>query len=501
MSAGPLAPTRRYRFLPLFGALMLVGLGGLALVSYLRARDLLERQIQRTTLPLVSETIEQGLRQQLLQPVLAAGLMARNNLLVQQVLQGEHQPEALRDYLANARLRTGAVTAFLVSDRSLRYYHPDGVLKRVSPRDPQDAWYFRFRASGLAQDLNIDRDTADLQRTTAFINVRLQDPSGRFLGAIGLGLDMRSLTDQLRRYQQRYGARILLVDGQGRIRLAADDRKAHLNAVAGLAAHGSAILGQPAQALRYGQGPGARFVSSRRLPELGWVLVVIQRASLEQRSLLTLLGQTLITAVAITSVLVVVGHLTLGAQQRQLETLASTDSLTGLLNRNRFDSLFTALATESQRRQQPLAVVLIDIDHFKRVNDRYGHPTGDRVIGEVGRRIADHSRPDERLFRWGGEEYLLLLPGFGLAAARARLEAIRVSLRQQPLGRPALASPAAEGSGPADDGVLAVSLSFGLTLWRIGETSAELLQRADQALYMAKRDGRDRIGTLDPGGC
>lgn len=465
---------------------MLVGLSGLSLISYLRIRELMDREISRTTMPLTTDAVLAGLQHDLLQPVLAAGLMARNTLLLEKLGSGGVEAAELRAYLRAVQQRTGASTAFLVTERSGEYHHSSGILKRVSPLDPQDRWYFRFRASARPYEINIDRDTADPSRTTAFINVRLQDPAGRFLGATGLGLALQSLERQLRNYGQRYGSRILLLDRSGRILLSSDGSAGRLGDGDGLAAQRSRILATPAANLIVAQAGERTHLTSRRLQEIDWVLLVTLPSSLERRRLLELLAQNLMAAVAISTILLVLAHLTLGSQHRQLEQLASTDKLTGLLNRAVFDPFFSHLVALCRRRREPLAVALLDLDHFKGVNDRFGHPLGDRMIVHVGQRIAGQIREADLLFRWGGEEFLLLLPGCSLAEARQRLEAIRDDLRRHPLpldeGQPA-------GSVPA------VTLSCGLALHRPDEASQQLLQRVDELLYAAKHAGRDRICT------
>ncbi len=297
-------PLRRLRFLPTFGVLLLLGLGSLSVVSYLRARELLNRQISGITLPITSDTIYTRLESDLLQPLLASGLMAGNTFLTRWVLAGERDPARVQAYLASVQQRTGATTAFLVSERTRRYYHPRGVIKQVSAADPQDRWFFRFRASGLAHEINIDRDTADLGRTTAFINVRLQDPAGEFLGAVGLGIDMRTLAAQIQQVQHRYGARVFFLDGRGRVVLAAAGQRGAQTAEAeGLGASLQRVLADPTASFRTTVNGREIFVNSRRVPSLGWVLVVLQERSAEQRDLLALLAQNLLAALLICALL------------------------------------------------------------------------------------------------------------------------------------------------------------------------------------------------------
>ena len=174
--------------------------------------------------------------------------------------------------------------------------------------------------------------------------------------------------------------------------------------------------------------------------------------------------------------------------RQQLEHLSSTDALTGLANRRRFDA---ALAEELQcalRHGSPLALMLVNIDHFKLFNDRHGHPEGDRasqtaaaVLGRPAR------RPGELVARYGGEEFVLLLPHADDADAMAVAERCQEAMAT--LALPHGASPVAA----------TVTLSIGAALHRAGvrEDAASLLQRADAALYAAKAGGRARCVLAD----
>ena len=501
-----------HRFLLVLAGLLLAGFTSLTWLNYLRARELLDRQITASTLPLTSDAIRASLKQDLLQPVLASGLMARNTFLEATLSQGDQQPEQLRQYLAGIQEKTGAITTFLVTEAHGRYYHPTGILKSLSPADPLDHWYYRFRNSGRAVEINIDRDTADLNRTTVFINVRLQDRAGRLLGVTGIGLDVRYLLAQLQHYQERYGARILLVDRDGKIALSSDRSIGLLSELEGLAPYSGRILSQAHTSLRTADRGRDLYVSSNQFPEIGWTLVVIQQRNADQRTLINLLTVNLVAAITISLVLLILAQLTLGRDQKRLEAIARTDKLSGLLNRHMFEPLFLQCSGQAQRRMEPLAIALLDIDHFKRINDSQGHQVGDAVIRCVAQRLRCHMRQSDSLFRWGGEEFLVLLPGCGIAEAQVRLEALRRDLRAHP---PRLADlsltpqPAAQLAGPdpvaawathraepADRGTLLVTMSIGITLVYAGEPCSLVLQRADQALYHAKRSGRDRICTL-----
>lgn len=438
----------------------------------------MDRLITSSSLPLTSDAIVFRLEQILLKPMLASGLMGGNNFIEDNIKAGERNPGQLQDYLARIQRKTGAVTTFLVSDRSHRYYHSSGVLKQVSSQDPQDRWYFRFRASGRPIEINIDRDTADLDRLTAFINVPVRGEGGRFLGATGLGLDFHGLQAQLKRYQARYGARILLVDQEGKIMLASDQSRGSLRQVSDLASLVPRILSTASRTEVLSERGRTLYVRSNRIPEIGWTLVVIQQRTAEQSAFVDLLAQNLTAAVLISLVLMALAHLTLGREQRRLATLARTDMLSGLLNRSVFEPLFQRLAAQAQARREPLALALMDIDHFKAINDRHGHPVGDAVIQHVSHRIQTSVAANEPLFRWGGEEFLLLLPDASPDDARGVLERMAERVHTMPV-------PGVRGRR--------ISFSAGLATRNLGEPFAEAINRADKALYQAKESGRDRI--------
>jgi diguanylate cyclase (GGDEF)-like protein len=171
--------------------------------------------------------------------------------------------------------------------------------------------------------------------------------------------------------------------------------------------------------------------------------------------------------------------------RQQLLRLASLDGLTGLPNRRRIAELATAAMQTASSLAQPLTIALIDLDHFKAINDSCGHATGDHVLKEFARAGGEALRDVDALGRWGGEEFLLVMPGATLEVAVANLERLRTLICGIRL--------------PASGAGLRVSLSAGLAEYAANNTRSldELIARADGALYQAKHDGRDLIRIAD----
>ena len=168
----------------------------------------------------------------------------------------------------------------------------------------------------------------------------------------------------------------------------------------------------------------------------------------------------------------------LAAANRELEQLATRDALTGVHNRRRFDDKLNECLEVAQRTAQGFAVLLIDADHFKKVNDTYGHPAGDAVLQTLARVLGETTRAVDFVARYGGEEFVILLPHTPDAVhAMAVAEKIRA----------AIADTAFPGPGR-------LTVSIGASLWQPADPDAgSLIARADAALYQAKAAGRNRV--------
>jgi diguanylate cyclase (GGDEF)-like protein len=175
-------------------------------------------------------------------------------------------------------------------------------------------------------------------------------------------------------------------------------------------------------------------------------------------------------------------------ENQQLQALlseqANRDPLTGLYNRRYLDDSLNREMVRCLRHGDPLSLILIDLDHFKKVNDEYGHSAGDQVINQLAMVLTTLSRASDIACRFGGEEFLVVLPGTGLEAAEARAEECRRMFENTPV--------------TVDGSSLLVTLSAGVACSYCELLPDELVRKADQALYRAKAAGRNRVVSLAP---
>ncbi|MCM2250555.1 MAG: diguanylate cyclase [Geothrix sp.] len=160
----------------------------------------------------------------------------------------------------------------------------------------------------------------------------------------------------------------------------------------------------------------------------------------------------------------------------EMEEAASHDRLTGAWNRRYFDEMVAAETSLARRRRAPLCLILLDLDHFKRINDAYGHPAGDTVLAGAVAAFRPVLRASDALVRWGGEEFMVLSPATSLEGALRLAERLRAALA-------ATAFPAARP----------VTLSAGVAEYKEDESVAAWVDRADKALYQAKALGRNQV--------
>jgi len=170
-------------------------------------------------------------------------------------------------------------------------------------------------------------------------------------------------------------------------------------------------------------------------------------------------------------------HAQLALKNRELERLSATDHLTQAYNRLKIDELMREEVERAKRYQRVLSIIMIDIDHFKEVNDQYGHQTGDLVLKEIVSIINENSRNIDFLGRWGGEEFIIVCPETDITGVRIMAEKLRQKIEEFNFSI-----------------VKRKTASFGVACLTPEDDEESLIRKADESLYFAKNNGRNRVG-------
>ena len=429
--------------------------------------------------------------------------------------------QRLTDYLNSVRDRFVDYDELLVLD-------PHGHVVASSEKEPRavalpNDWQTQMRGDNLMLGAPYWDSTG--ARPEMVVAVPIRPPSGQFLGAITARINLRSIADTLKRFAPGEAGQVYLMTQDGRLVIGSRGSSAALMRLRYTTDATRWLLAREGRAVQFTSALGDRVVGSvRRVPGLNWIVVTEIPSAEAFRQVTRLRNVTLLIVTALLAAVGALGYLlgtlivrpldrlTKGAAKvaagdlgvdlpvvtggemgsltevfnnmvarlreghDELERLSVTDPLTGLYNRRRMMEALENEVRRSRRLKHTFAVLLADVDNFKRYNDAHGHPAGDEVLKRVAAILRDATRDVDIVARYGGEEFFVLMPETEGDGAADVADRVRQRLAADPL--------------PGGT----VTLSFGVAEFPVhGDTGETLIAIADAALYQAKREGRDRV--------
>ena len=461
-----------------------------SLISYNVTKTSINSNIKSSILPLISDNILSDIQQELLEPINNSSLMANDEFLINWVVAGEKNPSEIVRYLKRIIDKYSYFSSFFVSENTSNYYYYDGVLKQISPSDPHDIWYYNFRNSGREYALDVDTDQATQGTLTIFINHRLEDNQGNFLGVVGIGIKLASVADTLASYHDRYGPEVYMIDADGLIQVHANTslvEKVNIKDLEGIGSQADKILANKTGTNIYEFTSQKRdlVISSRYFPDFNWFLIVEE----DQTDSMASARETLIVNIAIgllvTLLVIFLVGITVNLFHNRLESLATTDNLTGLNNRRKFKELFARENSLAKRFGEGLTLLFLDVDNFKSINDEFGHTAGDQYLKDVSAVLLGNIREIDIAARWGGDEFLVLLHRPTDAQTVQVAERLRAAIGQIQIAG------ATKKNGHTVS--IGIASSVGGTL-----SMTELVEQADQAMFQAKQAGKNQLHVFKP---
>lgn len=468
----------------IFSILVILLIGGFSatsFISYYAAHKTLSVQIEETTLPLTSDNIYSEIQRDLLNPIFISSLMAQDTFMRDWTINGEIDALSIIKYLSEIQKEYNAVTSFFVSDITKNYYHPNGILKKISKEDPQDSWYFNIKEMKGEYEINVDSDTANRDSINIFINYKVYDYRGTFIGVTGVGLAVNSVKEMIKTYQVRYGRRVYFINPQGLVNLDSSENPVSTNIrqEPGIGNIATNILTSPSYKGTYEKSGQTIYLNSRFVPEFDWYLIVEQTEDQVENNIQKTLLFNLFISLFISVIILFLAYLTIGGYQKKLEQMASTDELTGAASRQVFNLICEQSFNVSKRRKESLSAILFDLDKFKKINDEYGHQAGDYVLKIFANTVREEIRDSDILCRWGGDEFFLILSDCNIGQAELIAKKIREKLEKTPI--------------PYNGQKIELTTSMGVTEMGLEDDMESFFKRIDEALYEAKEKGRNNI--------
>lgn len=439
---------------------------GLSVINFNTNHNSLLKESIDSTIPLLRDNIYSEIEKSFLPALGTSTVMANDAFLISWIEEREISIEPIMNYLNMIKSDFNYLTTFFVSETTGYYYTSEGINKTISRDDSHDIWYYTFIESGREYDLDVDRDEVT-GKLTIFINHRVSNNSGDLLGVTGVGIEMKSFRDFLIETQKQYERLIYLTDETGII-------QAHssLDKIENAAVSSELLQKQNQPVTKKIERDGESYIlSSKYIEDIDWFLIVEQKESSIDSMLYRNTIRTITTGFILLVLILITVISVINIFSGKLEQLAITDELTGAYNRREFNRWLERSLDRKQRKGTPLSLISLDIDHFKNLNDQYGHIYGDNILKELSKLITERIRPSDIYCRLGGDEFIIVVEG---------------SLEESLL----LANRVKRDLSNSD---IDITLSMGVYEVEDNDSFHDAISSTDKALYMAKESGRNTI--------
>ena len=359
--------SRRFRWAWWVCFILLAGFLTNSISDYLVSRSNVRKTIMESALPLTSDNVYSEIQRDLLRPIFISSLMANDTFLRDWVIGGEKDEAQITKYLNEIKEKYETITSFFVSDHTRKYYHAHGLLKEVKEDEPRDIWYFRVRSMAESFEINVDHDMANLDEMTIFINYRVLDYNGKFIGATGVGLTVNNVNNLIKDYETRFSRQIYFADSEGNIVLRPSNspmlKYDKLNDVGDLKKFVPQLLSERLEKVRYHRDGKTRLLNCRYIPELSWFLLVEQS---EDRMLAPVRGMLLINIAIALLITVVIAWICVVAIKHNQRDLENRNKELSRINEEKEDQeiALKKIAKDLERANQNLSDLDKEKDEF-----------------------------------------------------------------------------------------------------------------------------------------
>ena len=313
------------KLLPVVFFLLITGFLITSFASNFVSRESLRFEISQKELPLTSDNIYSEIQRDLLRPVFISSVMATDTFLRDWIIGGEVGKDRITKYLNEIQKEYNTFTSFFVSDITRTYYHSDGILKKISPKEKRDKWYFRVKEMRDDYEINVDPDLANKDAMTIFVNYKVYDYNKKYIGATGVGLTVNAVKKIIELYQDKYNRTIYFFDKSGNVTLSGSEFDYSIYNVSQLEYYSkfkkrTGLKEQPS--FTYKRDGQVIHTNIRYIDEFKWYLVVEQPEQEIIKKIFTTLMINIFICIAITIVVLLLVNYSVNRYNEKIETLS-----------------------------------------------------------------------------------------------------------------------------------------------------------------------------------
>ena len=459
--------TRQYQSLLIL--ILITMLAVFAVTGYVAINNIVSEQsrIQQRSISPVYSLVNR----ELLEPLHIATTFAET-ITLGPLLQEPVNPDDILTQLARMQQRLD-LTFFVALEKQRKQLLSDG--RQFDLIEGKVFWYFQ----ALESDKTILADLGQVGDVHLYFDVKIFDDNGGLLGIVGVGKRIKSFVESFAQYKQQFGHDFMFVNETNQIILTSlpnlqvtGEIIPELHNLPGLKDTGLDITNLDSEIISLNAHDV--LVSEIGIPQLNWRLLLL--TPLESRQAKLTKTFAINAALASSGIIVLITAMFMGfvAYKRHLEKSVEIDELTGLANRRYLQRHYQEL----KHRAKSVCLVVVDLDHFKKVNDTFGHNAGDKVLQETGKILSAMLRADDTVCRWGGEEFVMLIHDLPEDRCVSLIERAREALAAQSI--------------QYDGRDISFTASFGFSMGKPTEQLSKLLANADVALYESKKQGRNQ---------
>lgn len=471
---------KNYNLVLIITLLLLVMSISITFVNYKVSLETTKNQLKNQALPLSLDNIYTDIQKHIIEPYLISSMMAHDTFLVDWLKYDTKDQKKITNYLTMIKQKFkmyNIYSVFVVDSKTLTYYKQHGKNFKLKLNDNEGLWYTKFMNSDKNDEMNLSFNRYN--ELTLYFNFKIFDESNNIIGLTGLSLKIDYVNDILRKFRKNHGFIINFFNENADLILSELKDKQRLEKRDYLNKFKNEIISKEMNVIEYEKNNVHYILRTKYIPELDLYLVVEAKVEDFIKDAKKVFHINLLISLIISFLVLGAIISLLRKYHLKLENLANKDPLTNISNRRFFTEKTEEHLSLIQRIKNPYSLLFIDIDNFKKINDKFGHDIGDDVLIRISKLLSENIRKTDLFARWGGEEFVILFVNSDINDAFKLSNKICKIIEKDEKLKSYIDS--------------SVTASFGLTQIQNEDKLDDILKRADKAMYQAKHSGKNQV--------